>query len=208
MKPAYHISLTAPEKRVIAEIAAIQTQIDWIIRITVQRLLDVSPATAQRIVGSTVLKTNAEIWIKVVREKHRSHEARQWAELAFAETAAISKGRNDFLHTLFGIEGNPETGPVSFLLGHTKRPLTRLRSRKAIRASTSKEVDLSSLYEVRNEAAHLSCVFAHVEWLTHIEERGRSPWQGKLSKERLVRFQNEELQRASVRERQRATSLK
>src|ERR1700760_2259099 len=96
MKPAYHIALTATEKRLIAEIAATQSQIEWLMRLTVQHLLGVLPQLALKIMGSTSIAANAEIWISTVREKHPNKGAKEWAEYAYGQVSDLSKTETIF----------------------------------------------------------------------------------------------------------------
>jgi len=198
--PAYHITLTAPQKRIITEIAAIQSQIDWLMRVTVRRLLDVSAETASEIMGSTATRTNAKIWLSVVTEKHPSAEAKEWASYANHMLIELSSVRNDYLHTLFGMHANyaPLPNQVVFAVGHRRATHLHLRQQKALRVSNQKLVDLSRLRPIRDSAARLSCVFAHIDFLVS-EKTEHSPWRRRLSQQHLRQFQKEAAQRARGR---------
>jgi hypothetical protein len=182
MKPAYHISLTSREKILITELNAIQAQIEWLMRLTVQHLLNISPDTAKGIMGSTSIETNSNLWIKVIREKHPDSSIKQWAEFAFLRIKELSKGRNDFLHTLYGfaVENDVLFGPISFIYGHIAKKRHKAIPRRAVRVRTSAIAPLDDLNTARNEAAYLSVVFAHVEASANPSEVGRVPWLHRL----------------------------
>lgn len=205
--PAYHISLTASQKRIIAEIAAIQSQIDWLMRLTVKRLLDVSTDTASAIMGSTATRTNSKIWLKIINEKHPSTEAKEWATYAIYNLENLTSVRNDYLHTLYGIHADYAALPnqIVFAVGDRRATHLHLRKQKALKISNQKVVDLARLGPIRDEAARLSCVFAHIDTLV-TEKSVYSPWRHRLSKKRLVEFQAEQAQRATGRGAQRRSS--
>lgn len=181
MKPAFHISLTAPEKRLVAELAAIQSQIEWLMQMSLAYLLDVEFGTARQILGSTNLGANSETWIQVVREKWAGKtefaEAVEWAEWAFSEMTHIAKGRNDFLHTLFGYRDDQDD--VWFTWAHLAKPRSDSRKRVAIRVKSAVFSPLSELKAVRDRAAYLSIAMAHIETVA-ADFDGRSPWPRRL----------------------------
>jgi hypothetical protein len=181
MKPAYHISLSAADKRLIADISAIQTQIEWLMRLTIQHLLKIKPATALKIMGSSSITTNAEIWIYAIRDIHQKDEVKTWAEYAFTQMKEMAKGRNDFLHTLYGFatNGAPQ-GDISFLYGHRIFKRHTKLPKRAVRVRTSVEVFLNDLKKVRDHAAYLSLVFAHIQSETSPHPDEHSPWLRRL----------------------------
>lgn len=181
MQPAYHISLTASEKRLIAEVSALQSQIEWLMRLAVQHLLGITPPLALTIMGSTNIAANAEIWIRTVREKATSEAAKAWAEYAYAGIPDLTKGRNDFLHTLFGFVVGANQEDTNFFFGHMlSAQAAKAMPRRAIRVKTSAEAPLADLKKTRDGAARLSCVFAHVRWLVDEKSPEPSPWQRRL----------------------------
>lgn len=184
MRPAYHISLTAPEKRMVAELALIQSQIDWLMQLTVAAVLDVSHSAARSIMGSTSLAANAEIWLAAVREKHPfAEEILPWAEYVFGEMAAMAKGRNDFLHTLYGVVDKPgEPANLAFSWGHVGGRDERGEERGAVRVKNAAAVSIADLRLTRDRAAYLSVAVAHIEWTATdpLDDNGASPWLRRL----------------------------
>jgi hypothetical protein len=182
MKPAYHISLTAQEKRLITELAAIQSQIEWLMQITVGELLEISPPAFRLVMGSTSLAINAQIWLEVVREKHplKAHIL-PWAEYVFGEMEAMAKGRNDFLHTLYGVQTDADPASLAFNWGHVGDKLDRGKTRSGVRVKNAARVSLDELRGVRERAAYLSIATAHVEWTASDPlGDGGSPWLRRL----------------------------
>ena len=178
MRPAYHIALTAAEKRLIADLAAIQSQIEWLMHLCLMHLLNLESATVRAILGSTSIASNADIWIRVVRERHPFEEIVLWAEYCYGEMPALAKSRNDFLHTLFGFAETTD-GDVYFAFGHVGGALDRNSPRVAMRVKNQARALLSELRDARNRAAYLSLAFAHVEW-TAIPDSDGSPWLRRL----------------------------
>lgn len=183
IKPAYHISLSAPQKRLIGELAALQSQCEWLMQLAVRRLLGLSMDTVRVLMGSTSIAANANIFISVVREKAVDPEVRAWAEYAFAQIEDLARSRNDFLHTLYGIRP-PEEGSevdVLFAYGHRSDPFSKDPDlRVGIRVRSHSVVPLSQLKDIRDRAAYLTIVFAHVDWLASPETNGPSPWLRRL----------------------------
>jgi hypothetical protein len=209
MKPAFHISLTSGEKVLITELAAIQSQIEWIMRLTVQHLLSVSPDTARLLMGSTSIETNSNLWINIVREKHHDKVAKEWAEFAFARVKELSKGRNDFLHTLYGfsaqdfpnLSGASPIGSIAFMYGHVVTKREMANPRRAIRVRSSASVPLSDLKQTRDSAAYLSVVFAHVEATSNPTPNERAPWLRRLGSKHPPQSQSVKPKTGKGRER-------
>ncbi len=95
------------------------------------------------------------------------------SELAADDMAKIAQGRNDFVHAVFGWPGPDEDLGISRVPGKAgSGPVIAMRTRNRKMRPTS---DLSL---VRDEAARLSRMVAHVHWgLTGDEP---SPWQDKF----------------------------
>lgn len=179
MKPAFHISLTATEIRLVAELAAIQSQIEWLMQLSLVDILGCKFATARKILGSTNMAPNSEIWIAAIREKTKpTDEKAQWAEWAFSEMAHIAKGRNDFLHTLFGFTDD-QGANVWFQWAHIAKPRLEKRERIALRVKSAVRAPIEELEAVRNRAAYLSIAMAHIEALFDSGD-GKSPWRRRL----------------------------
>jgi hypothetical protein len=105
MRPAFQIMLEPTALQLIGEICAIQGQIEWCMLGTVRQLLSVERPTAQRIMGSTSIANNAEIWLAIINESDCSAELKLLAETAYRRLASLSEGRNDFLHAVYGATG-------------------------------------------------------------------------------------------------------
>jgi hypothetical protein len=162
----------------IAELAAIQSQIEWLMQLTVRHLLDVSIETARIIMGSTTLARNADIWISTVREKHPDAGAIAWAEVAFKQVSDLAKSRNDYLHSIFGFGESAEE--AAFLFSHSISSNDKVFPTFAMRVKTAAPTPVSSLRQSRDQAARLSVIAAHVEWLAMPEDEGPSPFQRRL----------------------------
>ena len=182
MTPAFHIFLTAAEKRLVADIAAIQSQVEWLMRLTVQHLLSVSPETAQNIMGSTNIGSTSSVWRDVIRDKCEDDAVKQWAEFAFAQMSDMAKGRNDYLHTLYGLDTDQAPhGRVSFMFSHEVSRKNMKEPRRAIRVKTSADAPIADLKAVRDRAAYLSRVLAHIERSVSPHCRDMpSPWPRRL----------------------------
>jgi hypothetical protein len=207
LKPAYHISLTPAEKRLIADISALQSQIEWLMRLTVQHLLDVTPATAHRIMGSTSIAANAGIWVAVVCEKHHDEVAKEWAQYAFNKIGNLAEGRNDFLHTLYGFATpGASQGDISFMHGYAVTREDMKLPRRAMRVKFDKQRPLSDLRVVRNSAVYLSVIFAHVEHEASPYKIAPSPWLRRLGSKRPHQSRKAQLQRAKEHAARRRSS--
>lgn len=74
--------------------------------IAVKRLLDVSYGAACQVMGSTKIGANADTWIQIVRERHPLPDAKSWAEHGFKQVSLLARGRNDFVHALYGLDAS------------------------------------------------------------------------------------------------------
>jgi len=203
MKPAYHISLTASEKRMIADLVIIETQIQWIMRMTMQALLGLSSTAAQAILGSTNIGPNMATWLAVVMEKHPSEDAKSWAIYANSEAATLANDRNSFAHSIWGFHTNVSgEDQISLLFGNTKHPMTKYRVRSGLRIKNAAKVELARLKHAREAAFRLSCIFAHIHWVGNPAYDGPSPWQRKLGKPPPRPRSMEELRKAKAQSRQ------
>jgi hypothetical protein len=178
MEPAYHIALTATQKRMIAELAATQSQIEWLMQLTVMHLLEVSGEAARVIMGSTSLAANAQIWISVVREKHPEDGCRAWAEVAFKQMSDLAKSRNDYLHSVYGYGETADD--ISFMFSHVIEPTDKVFPTAGIRVKTLAIAPLSRLRAARDQAARLTVILAHIEWEASPEDFDASPFLRRL----------------------------
>ena len=184
MDPAYHIPLGADRLKLIGEICAIQGQIEWMMQNTVREAFKVDNPLTQRIMGSTSIGTNAEIWIGVVRRKQRRKGILAHAEQAFRDIKDLAEGRNDFVHAVYFTK-NPgsRTGMFIRVAEAGSHNPANSRTAIAVRVRNRKEVSVRKLAEVRDIAAAISVRVAHVHWSTTMERvlREPSPWLGRLS---------------------------
>lgn len=103
ISPAYHIPLSPVQLRQIGQLCAIQAQIEWCMQMAVMKLLKLSIKTTLKVMQSTSIRTNSEIWISTIREKVTDPQGLAWAEHAYSQIDKLSEGRNDFVHALYGI---------------------------------------------------------------------------------------------------------
>jgi hypothetical protein len=175
-EPAYHIPLTDDQLKMIGEICAIQSLIEDHMFGCVRRLLSVSLDYASKLLGSTAVNTNVEIWINAIREKCQHPALVSLAEEIRVGIINLAKGRNDFVHGLFGTleQGNVyiyaygqsiPTGPVV-----AQRPKNK-----------DKLTPVEDIEKVRNEAARLSRMIAHLTLCIDRDNPNfKTPWLGKF----------------------------
>ncbi len=184
IKPAYHIFLTPTQKRLIAEISAIQSQIEWLMRLVVQHCLACEAATARSIMGSTSIAANAKIWFDVVSESWAGHDdALEWADAAYAGISKLAEDRNSYLHTLYAHRDGDGDGDQNFnvAFAHQLSKGERSRMPAAIKVRTNKPVSLSDLRGARDRAARLSIIFAFFEWEAMEIEGAPNPFSRRLA---------------------------
>jgi hypothetical protein len=185
MLPAYHIPLDDEQLKLIGEICAIQGQIEWMMLNTVWFALGIEQQLANRIMGSTSIGTNADIWIRCVRKKQRNKYMLAMAERAFSDIKDLAEGRNDFVHaTYFARRPEQPDTPFTFVAEEGTPPVEFGVEAVAVRVRNQKTVPVSKLKSVRDAAAEISIRIAHVHWLTIVEKKLRgspSPWLDRLS---------------------------
>jgi len=189
MRPAFQIMLEPASLQLIGEICAIQGQIEWAMLGTVRQLLGVERRTAQHIMGSTSIAANAQIWLSVVNESQCDDETKDIAGVGFKRLAALAEGRNDFLHAVYGATGTSYPNGVTedFLIRPDLHGLPKLagKGNVAMRVRNQNIRDVADLKLVRDEAAFISVVAAHVQWVSHDREtwgNEPSPWLDILAK--------------------------
>lgn len=155
MEPAFHIPLDEDELRTLGEISAIQGQIELSITLTVQLLLDISHETALRILGSTSLGNNIDIWHRIVLEK--APEQRATADRVKADVQALTEGRNDFIHAIYGAD--PGHAGIALFSG-VKHPVKWSSfgdfKRIAMRVRNQKKKPVAEMRTVRAIAVRVS----------------------------------------------------
>src|SRR5262245_59992230 len=158
MEPAYHIPLTESELRLIGETCAIQGQIEDLMQQAVWQLLgDLSNATTLKIMGSTSMHTNADIWLAVIKDKCGDKAVVQMAQQVKSDLGEAAKGRNDFVHALFATASPDGSGfgiatDKSVMDGPTVAVRTRTRARRPA----------SDIQHIRDRAARISRTIAHI----------------------------------------------
>jgi hypothetical protein len=169
LNPGWNIPLSDEEFKLIGQLCAIQGQVEHLMKFVVASLLDVTMDVCDHIMVSTGIMTNAQIWSDVVAAKAQKQWMIDTAKLAFSDICAIAEGRNDFVHAVFGWEASDEIYGVSAHSSPTVGP------KIAIRLRSRRRRPVSDLPGVRDEAARLSRMVAHVHWgLTGDEP---TPWQ-------------------------------
>jgi hypothetical protein len=168
MEPARPLVLTDQEHALIGELVEIIGLTDDIMVQTVARLLRVDRAAANKIMGSTNARDNAAIWEHVIRQRTKKPTLLQLVAIAKKEMPKLAEARNDFIHALF------ETDYVEPGYVEPGYQTTSARRTKSGRTAPTRELE-----SVRNRAATLSCLVAHVDHLTKGGGHGRSPWRGK-----------------------------
>lgn len=206
IKPAYHIFLDVTQKRLIADIAAIQSQIEWLMQLTVKHLLECNPDTARLLMGSTNIRVLADSWLAVVLENSEDQDVEAWMHLAHREIASLAQDRNAYLHTLYAHQDGDTPDDYNVAVAHEPRARTRTAAPAAIRIRNNKAVDLSGLRAARDRAARASVLFAHIEWLS-MDLDAPSPFQRRLSSLYPLGPALPEDQKASRRKRQPQASL-
>lgn len=167
------IPLTAEEFRLIGELCAVQGQIEQMMILVVSKLLDVSVDLCRNIMGSTAIANNTKIWSDVIESKSGKQWMKDVSKIALTDIKNIAEGRNDFVHAVFGWDAADDALGMSPGVPATVRGPTI-----AVRIRSRKWRPISDLPGVREEAARVSRMIAHVHWgLTGDEP---SPWRGKF----------------------------
>ena len=182
MDPAYIIPLNQKELTLLGELTVIMGQIDDIMIQTVRPLLDVDRATANKILGSSKVADNVEIWASVIRNRTDDEDILWLVEIAIKEIQAVSEGRNDFIHAVFTMRvlartigtsgGTPPIPPIPIPFDDMFERLPPAARR--VRNEKVRSVD--ELKTVRDQAGHLSCLVAHIQLLMSGVEAAASPW--------------------------------
>lgn len=157
--------------------------------IAVKRLLDVSYGAACQVMGSTKISANADTWIQIVRERHPLPDAKSWAEYGFTQVSVLAKGRNDFVHALYGLDASQlaqgESAPV-LIMPRTSRDAAGLISlNPAIKPAASRVKGrsirpLAELSRVCEQAAHLSVITAFVAETCNPSTASLATWRRRL----------------------------
>jgi hypothetical protein len=153
--PAYDIPLTKTQLQTLGELCAIQGQVEYLMIETLVHTADFSRETARKILGSTGIRANSEIWIALIREKQwKDKETLEYAEAAYKLIKDLAEGRNDFVHAIFAW-GAAGGWTLTGFVPKTKLP-TGERSAVAIRIRNAKQRSADELPKVRDQAAEIS----------------------------------------------------
>lgn len=160
--PAYTVPLTDAQLSLVGELTAIQGQIEELLLRTVTALLGLERRTASVILGSSKIADNTNIWATLIREKHTDPDLLLWVKHAKKEIEALAADRNDFVHAYFAFG----TADLDRMLseapgGHPHIPKPH-QTVVAARVRTGRRRDVADIRKVRDRAAVLSCMVAHI----------------------------------------------
>lgn len=173
MKPAYHIPLSDDDLKLLGELTVIMGQIDENMVTGITGLIRVDRPTANAIMGSTKVQDNANIWAMIIRQRHKDKRLLWLVDVAVKEFQALTTGRNDFMHAFY-VELDEKTGTSRW----APNPLVwdEAWPTHAKRVRTGKSRPATDIKTVRDHAAWLSCLIAHVsDWLA-VGSEPPGPW--------------------------------
>jgi hypothetical protein len=160
MEPAYPLALTKDQHVLIGEIVEILGITDQIMMETVKPL-------NQQAVDGMKGESNAEKfvspWAETVRGRTSEPDLFKLIDFAVKERVDIAETRHDFIHAQF-------VGNI-FSPGYVN---PGYQETSAIRFKTGKRRSTNELPDLRERAAMLSCVVAHIGHC--IKSSGPSPW--------------------------------
>lgn len=197
MDPAYQIVLSDAELAILGEVTVILGQIDEEMIRTVSGLINADRATTEAVMGSTKTQNNSEIWSRLVRLRNKGNLDILWAvQDAMTEFPAVQQGRNDFIHADFAVEtvavlDDGKEVRISAGRGHTTyRDASGARvvigatgPVVAKRIRSGRRTPIAGLHALRDRAARLSCLVAHIGWAVSVGQ-GKlhtSPWHDRLA---------------------------
>jgi hypothetical protein len=170
VEPASPLVLTKEQHAFIGELIEILGQVDEIMIQTVGRLLRVDREVANKIMGSTNSAVNAAIWDRVIRNRTSEAETLALVSIAMPELTAVAGSRNDFIHAQFT---GTYAAPGYMQPGY--------QATSAIRLKSGRTTPTSKLQDLRDQAATLSCLVAHIDHCTtEGVDRDKSPWRERL----------------------------
>ena len=176
VEPAYAIAASDTDLQLIGELCAIQGQMEYLMHRIVQHLLQTGDNATRKILGSTSIGTNIDLWLWVIRNKCPFPELVKLAEDIQGEISTLAQGRNDFVHALYA-QGNMEDTSFGLVSGGKYHPA--FGGSVAVRMKTGKKRSTSDLLSVRNTAARLSCAMAHLNHCLFMGEVAPTAWTGK-----------------------------
>jgi hypothetical protein len=105
-KPAFALVADKRTLRLIGELAVILGQIELSMRSCLIGLLGIPEHVARRMLGSSKHADNAQLWIEVMRSECHDTQLLEIAEVALKLFEPLMRGRNDFMHSVFGYESH------------------------------------------------------------------------------------------------------
>lgn len=198
MDPAYQIVLSDAELALLGEVTVILGQIDEEMIRAVSGLISADRATTEAVMGSTKTQNNSDIWSRLIRLRNKDALDILWAvDHAMTEFPAVQQGRNDFIHADFGVEavavleGGREVR-ISVGRGHTtyrnangeRVVIGATGPIVAKRIRSGRRTPIAGLQALRDRAARLSCLIAHIGWAVSPHGQGKlhnSPWHERLA---------------------------
>lgn len=182
MEPAYSIPLTDKDLATLGELTVILGQIDEEMVQCVSGLVQSNRDTAAKIMGSTQISNNAAIWQALIGQRTKDVDVLWLVAHAVQEIGIVSGGRNDFIHAFF-----MEASPHGYFTYSSSNEFAEIRPETsaatyAKRIRNSKTTHIAELVTLREKAARLSCLVAH---LTQIltspgDEPWLTPWRDRL----------------------------
>lgn len=202
MNPAYQIPLSPRELQCLGELTAIIGQVDEDITRTVSGLISADRPTANLVLGSSKVADNSNIWAALIGLRSKDEDILWLVEHAIKEITEVSKGRNDFVHAFFQHGSVLSISVVEVEDGHAvvygeTEPVTARRVRN------NKRRPIAELFDVRDRAARLSCLIAHIGWCMAPHGRDHpehSPWLERLGPTLPTRLDTVEARRAKAQQ--------
>jgi hypothetical protein len=162
MEPASPLLLAAGKHRLLGELAEILGWTDHTMIETAERL---DSSAADRMRRSTTVPTAVAYWSYAIKNRQNiPSELGRLVDLAAKERNRIAIDRDDFIHALF-------TGKFAAVLGHMA---PGYQTTKVAGISTGATRSTSEIQELRDRAAMLSCLVAHIDHCMKSDDP--SPW--------------------------------
>ena len=178
MKPAYGMPLSKDQLALLGELTVIMGQSEDDMVALVAGLVHCDRGTASKIMGSTNARTNSDIWATLIGERTNDARLLELVKHACAEMAAVQSGRNGFVHAdfraafQFGNSWVTVRGGEDAEYEGAEVIATRIRDVK-------KRTHVAELRSLRDRAARLSCLVAHITYCLAPHGRDhpdKSPW--------------------------------
>ena len=195
MDPAYQIVLSDAQLAILGEITVILGQVDEEMIRTVSGLINADRATTQVVMSSTRMETNSDIWSRLIGQRTKDLDILWAVAHAVTEFNPVQGGRNDFIHADFAVE-LPVTlpgGAATLSIERSHETYRRPNGERVVmgfqgpvvakRIRSGKKTPIAELQALRDRAARLSCLVAHIGWAVSPHGQGKlhtSPWRDRL----------------------------